>query len=84
MLLRTNWLSAALRPPRRVHLPTPPVFYSTQRRDDHLDETQLAAARQWLARFNDETIPRSIGEVTFSRSSGPGGQNVNKSVVQSS
>ena len=36
------------------------------------------AARQWLAKFDVNTIPRRLGEVTFSRSSGPGGQNVNK------
>lgn len=42
------------------------------------DEAELAAARTWLARLDAETIPRSIGAVSFSRSSGPGGQNVNK------
>ncbi|CAD0111580.1 unnamed protein product, partial [Aureobasidium uvarum] len=41
--------------------------------DDELD-----AARRWLATFDAETIPRSICDVSFSRSSGPGGQNVNK------
>jgi len=41
-------------------------------------EADLTAARQWLASFNSETIPRSICDVSFSRSSGPGGQNVNK------
>ncbi|KAI4655340.1 hypothetical protein J4E93_000052 [Alternaria ventricosa] len=41
------------------------------------DEVQ--AARAWLAELHAETIPfKSIGELTFSRSSGPGGQNVNK------
>ncbi|KAI4634954.1 hypothetical protein J4E83_002276 [Alternaria metachromatica] len=42
------------------------------------DEVQ--AARAWLAELHAETIPfKSIGELSFSRSSGPGGQNVNKS-----
>jgi hypothetical protein len=41
--------------------------------DDELD-----TARRWLANFDAETIPRSICDVSFSRSSGPGGQNVNK------
>lgn len=41
-------------------------------------ESDHAAARQWLAKFHIQTIPRELGEVTFSRSSGPGGQNVNK------
>jgi len=41
------------------------------------DEVQ--AARAWLAELHAETIPfKSIGELSFSRSSGPGGQNVNK------
>ncbi|MCJ1345663.1 hypothetical protein MMC31_003871 [Peltigera leucophlebia] len=40
--------------------------------EDHID------ARNWLNRFNIDTIPRSLGHVSFSRSSGPGGQNVNK------
>lgn len=42
------------------------------------DKEKIAAAREWLQKFNAETIPRNIGDVTFSRSSGPGGQNVNK------
>lgn len=42
------------------------------------DEAELKAAREWLSKFDLDTIPRSICEVSFSRSSGPGGQNVNK------
>jgi len=42
------------------------------------DEEQLRAAREWLANLDSKTIPRRIGAVSFSRSSGPGGQNVNK------
>lgn len=38
----------------------------------------LQEARAWLAQLHADTIPKSIGELTFSRSSGPGGQNVNK------
>ncbi|KAI9703948.1 MAG: hypothetical protein M1820_005730 [Bogoriella megaspora] len=38
----------------------------------------LVAARQWLANFNPDTIPRDLCNLSFSRSSGPGGQNVNK------
>lgn len=42
-------------------------------------QQQLQAARTWLAKLHAETIPLStIGELSFSRSSGPGGQNVNK------
>ncbi|KAL1800226.1 hypothetical protein ACET3X_000568 [Alternaria dauci] len=40
---------------------------------------EFRAARTWLANLDAETIPlHSIGELSFSRSSGPGGQNVNK------
>ncbi|KAL3429475.1 hypothetical protein BDV09DRAFT_41013 [Aspergillus tetrazonus] len=39
---------------------------------------ELAVAREWLSKFNSTTIPRHVGEVSFSRSGGPGGQNVNK------
>ncbi|KAH8693036.1 peptidyl-tRNA hydrolase domain protein [Talaromyces proteolyticus] len=42
------------------------------------DEEELKKAREWLANFSRNTIPRSICTASFSRSSGPGGQNVNK------
>lgn len=48
---------------------------------DGPDEKELKAARNWLKAYTVETIPKSIGEVSFSRSSGPGGQNVNKCVA---
>ncbi|RAK99848.1 peptidyl-tRNA hydrolase domain protein [Aspergillus ibericus CBS 121593] len=43
-------------------------------------EEDLTAAREWVAKLNSKaiTIPRDICEFSFSRSSGPGGQNVNK------
>jgi hypothetical protein len=44
------------------------------------DEEELKKARQWLKTFSASTIPRDIGIMTYSRSSGPGGQNVNKYV----
>ncbi|PWY92561.1 hypothetical protein BO70DRAFT_391956 [Aspergillus heteromorphus CBS 117.55] len=47
--------------------------------NDGLDAAEdLTAARDWVARLNANTIPRDIAEISFSRSSGPGGQNVNK------
>ncbi|QKX56485.1 uncharacterized protein TRUGW13939_03590 [Talaromyces rugulosus] len=42
------------------------------------NEEELKKARQWLKTFSTSTIPRDIGVMTYSRSSGPGGQNVNK------
>ena len=42
-------------------------------------DDELKVARKWLAELHAEAIPlQSIGELSFSRSSGPGGQNVNK------
>ncbi|KAF1810658.1 hypothetical protein P152DRAFT_380426, partial [Eremomyces bilateralis CBS 781.70] len=41
-------------------------------------DDELRGARRWLNDFNPKSIPESICEVTYSRSSGPGGQNVNK------
>lgn len=47
-------------------------------RAEEPDEEELRAARDWLSKLNSQTIPRHICDVSFSRSSGPGGQNVNK------
>ncbi|OQO08154.1 hypothetical protein B0A48_06948 [Cryoendolithus antarcticus] len=41
-------------------------------------DPQVAAARSFLSTLSPATIPRSLCTLTFSRSSGPGGQNVNK------
>lgn len=48
------------------------------KRSGDADEDELKAARQWLAKLDPDTIPRDLCDVSFSRSSGPGGQNVNK------
>jgi len=48
------------------------------RRGGDATEEELDAARKWLAKLDPDTIPRSICDISFSRSSGPGGQNVNK------
>ncbi|KAJ4412623.1 hypothetical protein N0V91_000382 [Didymella pomorum] len=43
-----------------------------------VDEEELQKARAWLAALHAEVIPlKTISELSFSRSSGPGGQNVN-------
>ncbi|KAF3931710.1 hypothetical protein ABW19_dt0205126 [Dactylella cylindrospora] len=45
---------------------------------DPLDEKELSQARAWLKTFTQHKIPRNLFELSFSRSAGPGGQNVNK------
>jgi peptidyl-tRNA hydrolase ICT1 len=52
--------------------------FASKRGPSDYSEEDLIAARKWLADLNPDTIPRSLSEITFSRSSGPGGQNVNK------
>ena len=47
------------------------------------EDPEISEARKWLSTFSPESIPRDICDVSFARSSGPGGQNVNKSVVSS-
>ena len=46
-----------------------------------VSEEDEVAARKWLANYNSDTIPQRMCDVSFSRSSGPGGQNVNKWVL---
>ncbi|OTA80584.1 hypothetical protein M434DRAFT_223772 [Hypoxylon sp. CO27-5] len=40
------------------------------------DQDDLAEARRWHTSFNENSLPR--GQTSYSRSSGPGGQHVNK------
>ena len=62
-----------------IHV-TSGVRHMNFRADQHevTSEADLTAVREWLARYKSETIPRNICDISFSRSSGPGGQNVNK------
>ncbi|KAI0261099.1 hypothetical protein BC834DRAFT_830694 [Gloeopeniophorella convolvens] len=53
-------------------LPKPPSLPSLTTPKD------ASAARDWLRKFKGCSIPRTAVELAFSRSSGPGGQNVNK------
>ena len=56
------------------------LWRSFASRGADVSSDELAVAREWLSKFNSTTIPRHVGEVSFSRSGGPGGQNVNKCV----
>ena len=49
-------------------------FHSNSIVSDH----EVSEVRKWLSGFTRDSIPRRNCEVSFSRSSGPGGQNVNK------
>ncbi|CZS97962.1 related to Similarity to human DS-1 protein [Rhynchosporium agropyri] len=42
------------------------------------EEADLEAAREWYKGFKKSTIPAKLGQTTYARSSGPGGQKVNK------
>ena len=41
-------------------------------------EEDYAKVRKWYQHLVNAPLPPDIGEVSYSRSSGPGGQNVNK------
>ncbi len=47
--------------------------------DVSFDQEQLVEARKWHQSFNMGSLPQ--GNTSFSRSSGPGGQHVNKFVL---
>ncbi|KAK2462961.1 hypothetical protein APHAL10511_005013 [Amanita phalloides] len=53
-------------------LPTPPFLRSVDSPEDKI------AARSWIAQFKKLAVPKRLVKFTFARSSGPGGQNVNK------
>lgn len=48
----------------------------TEAFESSLDPTQLSEARKWRQSVDKESIPK--GATTYARSSGPGGQHVNK------
>jgi len=56
--------------------------YSSRSTSDS-EAADLDAAREWFQRFNKSTIPEKIAKTEFSRSSGAGGQKVNKYVEKS-
>lgn len=51
-----------------------------QKQDQGQNSEELATARHWLSKLDAQTIPRHLCGISFSRSGGPGGQNVNKCV----
>jgi len=69
---------AAFPHPRNTHgqlrtfIAKPPPLQDLQTSDD------MKAARRWIDELRKSTIPREEVSLSFARSSGPGGQNVNK------
>lgn len=64
----------SIRPPRAIF-----SQYRTKSVTSGPQSTEeISLARRWFAKFNPDTIPKRLCELSFSRSSGPGGQNVNK------
>ncbi|KAF8872592.1 RF-1 domain-containing protein [Infundibulicybe gibba] len=63
-------------PTRGVHLgnpfPYPPRIPILETPQDAIE------ARSWVSLFKNQAIPKGLVDFSFSRSSGPGGQNVNK------
>ena len=58
--------------------------FATRKGGGEADEAELAAAREWLADLHADTIrQKAVCDISFSRSSGPGGQNVNKYIIPS-
>lgn len=74
---RTNASAVLSLPPYRSTI----KFYTSKA---ETREPDYAAAREWFKTFNAPNALRDVGEVTYSRSSGPGGQNVNKYVCPAS
>ncbi|KAF1920288.1 hypothetical protein BDU57DRAFT_583746 [Ampelomyces quisqualis] len=76
-MLRCRW--PAVRRPVLVTRGAPAVQRALSSARDGSNDEDRRAARSWLAGLDAEALPlKSIGEISFSRSSGPGGQNVNK------
>ena len=57
---------------------SPKALYSVVSTGANNAADEQEAAQQWFDRFALQGVPRRSCEVSFSRSSGPGGQNVNK------
>ncbi|KAK7204556.1 hypothetical protein BZA70DRAFT_281110 [Myxozyma melibiosi] len=57
------------------------ALYGSNKRNDNVNDeekAQIGEVRRWLSNLSAKSVPRERFESSFSRSSGPGGQNVNK------
>ncbi|KAI7776337.1 peptidyl-trna hydrolase domain-containing protein [Diaporthe eres] len=71
-------ISQPLPLPSAIELAPWKRFARYQAFDASFDPDELAEARRWRQAFSEDALPK--GTTTFARSSGPGGQHVNKSV----
>lgn len=56
----------------------PTLLRSFRRSISDFSTSEIESARKWLQTFHHPQIPKDCFEISFSRSSGPGGQKVNK------
>ncbi|KAK9359415.1 hypothetical protein V1504DRAFT_458141 [Lipomyces starkeyi] len=64
-----------LRTQQPLHRTYTSVFHKV---DSGFPDEEITTARTWLSTFKVSDIPRDKFDISFSRSGGPGGQNVNK------
>ncbi|CAP64632.1 uncharacterized protein PODANS_5_9070 [Podospora anserina S mat+] len=76
LLRRPQPLNLLFSGSRWVSVPPFPRFIRHQAFDASFDEEQLSEARRWHQSFKIDSLPE--GNTSFARSSGPGGQHVNK------
>ncbi|KAK7707603.1 hypothetical protein SLS64_007122 [Diaporthe eres] len=69
-------ISQPLPLPSAIELAPWKRFARYQAFDASFDPDELAEARRWRQAFSEDALPK--GTTTFARSSGPGGQHVNK------
>ncbi|KAI1169453.1 peptidyl-tRNA hydrolase domain-containing protein [Nemania sp. FL0916] len=75
----SQFLKVMARPPWPLFSASPPLQIRTVRHQPYeasFNQDELEEARKWYASFNIDSLPK--GHTTYSRSSGPGGQHVNK------
>ncbi|KAJ8100950.1 hypothetical protein POJ06DRAFT_84834 [Lipomyces tetrasporus] len=65
--------------PSRLHQPRQRTYTTVFHKvDSEFPDDEISKARRWLNTFKVSDIPRDKFDISFARSSGPGGQNVNK------
>lgn len=74
-LIHRCWLLA---PASSIQLAPWKRLARTQAFEASLDPSEISEARKWRQSVDKDSLPK--GTTTFARSSGPGGQHVNKSV----